>query len=231
MGTQSDDGKRPIEICPSILPANFSRLGEELQILEKAGADRIHWDVMDGNFVPNLTIGPDVVSSCRDSVELPFEAHLMVEDPDLLAPLYIKAGCELVMLHVESTKHLDRSLNGILELGVKAGVTLNPATPIENVEHVLHLVDQILIMSVNPGFGGQKYLASQETKIQRVWDWISEQGLDIDIEVDGGISTSTIAQATKAGANVFVAGSAVFSHPDGAESAIKELRETATAAQ
>ncbi|MBG01083.1 MAG: ribulose-phosphate 3-epimerase [Acidimicrobiaceae bacterium] len=231
MGTQSDNIKRPIEICPSILPANFSRLGEELQMLEMAGADRIHWDVMDGNFVPNLTIGPDVVSSCRETVKLPFEAHLMVEDPDLLAPLYIKAGCELIMLHVESTKHLDRSLNGILELGVKAGVTLNPATPIENVKHVLHLVDQILIMSVNPGFGGQKYLASQEAKIERVGKWISEQSLDVDIEVDGGISAATIAQATQAGANVFVAGSAVFSHPDGAEIAISELRETAAAAQ
>ncbi len=230
MGTTADTGKQQIEICPSILPADFSRLGDELQMLEKAGADRIHWDVMDGNFVPNLTIGPDVVSSCRESVEIPFEAHLMVEDPDLLAPLYIEAGCELIMLHVESTKHLDRSLNRIIELGVKAGVTLNPATPIETVKHVLHLVDQVLIMSVNPGFGGQKYLASQETKIRMVKSWILEQGLDIDIEVDGGISASTIAQATEAGASVFVAGSAVFSHPDGAESAITELRETAASA-
>ncbi len=231
MGIASDTSKRPIEICPSILPADFSKLGDELQMLEKAGADRIHWDVMDGNFVPNLTIGPDVVSSCRESVEIPFEAHLMVEDPDLLAPLYIRAGCELIMLHVESTKHLDRSLNEILELGGKAGVTLNPATPIENIKHVLHLVDQVLIMSVNPGFGGQKYLASQEAKIRKVGAWISEQSLDIDIEIDGGISASTIAQATDAGANVFVAGSAVFSHPEGVESAISELRETAASAQ
>ena len=216
-----------VEICPSILPADFSRLGEELKMLEESGADRIHWDVMDGNFVPNLTIGPDVVNSCRESVEIPFEAHLMVEDPDLLAPMYIEAGCDLIMLHVESTKHLDRSLNRILELGAKAGVTLNPATPVENIKHVLHLVDQVLIMSVNPGFGGQKYLPSQETKIEKVKSWILEQGSEIDIEVDGGISASTIAQATYAGANVFVAGSAIFSHPDGPKTAIAELRETA----
>ena len=220
-----------IEICPSILPADFSRLGEELKMLEEAGADRIHWDVMDGNFVPNLTIGPDVVASCRKSVDIPFEAHLMVEDPDLLAPMYIEAGCDLIMLHAESTRHLDRSLNRILELGAKAGVTINPATPVENVKHVLHLVDQVLIMSVNPGFGGQKYIPSQETKIERVRSWILEQDSEIDIEVDGGISASTIAQAAVAGANVFVAGSAIFSLPDGPQSAISELRETASVAQ
>jgi len=231
MKSLNDTSSRQVEICPSILPANFSRLGDDLKMLEDAGADRIHWDVMDGNFVPNLTIGPDIVSSCRESVEIPFEAHLMVEDPDLLAPLYIEAGCELIILHVESTKHLDRSLNRILEVGAKAGVTLNPATPIENVEHVLHLVDQVLIMSVNPGFGGQKYLSSQEQKIKKVKSWILEQGFDIDIEVDGGISSSTIAQATGAGANVFVAGSAVFSHPEGPKSAIAELRETAASAK
>ena len=220
-----------VEICPSILPADFSRLGEELKMLEEAGADRIHWDVMDGNFVPNLTIGPDVVASCRKSVDIPYEAHLMVEDPDLLAPMYIEAGCDLIMLHAESTRHLDRSLNRILELGAKAGVTINPATPVENVKHVLHLVDQVLIMSVNPGFGGQKYLPSQEIKIERVRSWILEQDFEIDIEVDGGISASTIAQAAVAGANVFVAGSAIFSHPDGPQSAISELRETASVAQ
>lgn len=200
-------------------------------MLEVAGADRIHWDIMDGNFVPNLTIGPDIVSSCREKVSIPFEAHLMVENPDLLAPLYIKAGCELIMVHVESTLHLDRSLNEIIKLGAKAGVTLNPATPIENVEHVLHLVDQVLIMSVNPGFGGQKYLASQEVKIQKVCSWIADRGLDIDIEIDGGISSTTISQATSAGANVFVAGSAIFKHPDGPTNAIAELRETAISAQ
>ena len=229
--TTGDSQRRTIEICPSILPADFSRLGEELQMLELAGADRIHWDVMDGNFVPNLTIGPDIVFSCREKVSIPFEAHLMVKDPDLLAPLYIKAGCDLIMIHVESTLHLDRSLNEIIKLGAKAGVTLNPATPIENVEHVLHLVDQVLIMSVNPGFGGQKYLESQEVKIQKVCSWITDRGLDVDVEIDGGISSTTISQATSAGANVFVAGSAIFKHPDGPTTAIAELRETAISAQ
>ena len=217
-----------IEICPSILPADFSRLGLELETLEEAGADRIHWDIMDGNFVPNLTIGPDTVASCRKNVEIPFEAHLMVEDPDLLSPMFIEAGCELIMVHVESVRHLDRTLNNILNSGAKAGVTLNPSTPIENIVNVLHLVDQVLIMSVNPGFGGQKYLSSQEEKIKLLRNIISEKDLSINIEIDGGISESTIGQATKAGANVFVAGSAVFNHPDGPAKAIQNLRKIAS---
>ena len=217
-----------IEICPSILPADFSRLGLELEALEEAGADRIHWDVMDGNFVPNLTIGPDTVASCRKNVEIPFEAHLMVEDPDLLSPMFIEAGCELIMVHVESVRHLDRTLNVILNSGAKAGVTLNPSTPIESIINVLHLVDQVLIMSVNPGFGGQKYLPSQEEKIKLLRKVISERDLSINIEIDGGINESTIAQATKAGANVFVAGSAVFNHPDGSAKAIQNLRKIAS---
>ena len=217
-----------IEICPSILPADFSCLGLELEALEEAGADRIHWDIMDGNFVPNLTIGPDTVASCRKNVEIPFEAHLMVEDPDLLSPMFIEAGCELIMVHVESVRHLDRTLNVILNSGAKAGVTLNPSTPIENIVNVLHLVDQVLIMSVNPGFGGQKYLSSQEEKIKLLRNIISEKDLSINIEIDGGISESTIGQATKAGANVFVAGSAVFNHPDGPAKAIQNLRKIAS---
>ena len=139
----------------------------------------------------------------------------MVEDPDLLSPMFIEAGCELIMVHVESVRHLDRTLNVILNSGAKAGVTLNPSTPIESIINVLHLVDQVLIMSVNPGFGGQKYLPSQEEKIKLLRKVISERDLSINIEIDGGINESTIAQATKAGANVFVAGSAVFNHPDG----------------
>ncbi|HJM28461.1 MAG: ribulose-phosphate 3-epimerase [Acidimicrobiales bacterium] len=216
-----------IEICPSILPADFSRLGEEVKMLEDSGADRIHWDVMDGNFVPNLTVGPDVVASCRKCVTIPFEAHLMVEDPDLLAPLYVEAGCDLIMVHVESVRHLDRTLNEILKLGAKAGVTLNPSTPLETIENVIHLVDQVLIMSVNPGFGGQKYLASQEPKITKLRNSIAEQGHAIDIEIDGGINEGTISQATSAGANIFVAGSAIFNHPEGPASAISALREIA----
>ena len=222
--------KLQIEICPSILPADFSRLGAELETLEEAGADRIHWDIMDGNFVPNLTVGPDTVASCRKSVSIPFEAHLMVEDPDLLSPMFIEAGCDLIMVHVESVRHLDRTLNVILSSGAKAGVTLNPSTPIESISNVLHLVDQVLIMSVNPGFGGQKYLPSQEIKITKLKNMIDEQGLSINIEIEGGINENTISQATHAGANVFVAGSAIFNHPDGPAKAIHNLRKIASSA-
>lgn len=219
-----------IQIAPSILPADFSRLGEEIQTLEKAGADRIHWDIMDGVFVPNLTVGPDVVRSCRQLVDLRFEAHLMVHDPDLLAPLYVDAGCDLIIVHVESTAHLDRTLSAVRELGARAAVTLNPATPLESIDNVLHLVDQVLIMTVNPGFGGQTYIAAQERKIRRLRSQILERGLRVDIEVDGGIAPPTIASATRAGANVFVAGSAVFRDPEGADHAITHLRSLAEAA-
>ncbi len=221
---------RNIEIAPSILPADFSRLGEEIQALEKAKADRIHWDVMDGVFVPNLTIGPDVVASCRQLVDLSFEAHLMVENPDLLAPMYIEAGCDLIIVHVESTTHLDRTLSAIRDLGAAAAVTMNPATPLESIDNVLHLVDQVLVMTVNPGFGGQAYISAQERKIRRLRAEINERGLSIDIEVDGGIAPPTIAAATDAGANVFVAGSAVFRDPEGPEHAIANLRALAEAA-
>ena len=221
---------RTVEIAPSILPADFSRLGEEIQTLEKAGADRIHWDVMDGVFVPNLTVGPDVVKSCRQMVDIRFEAHLMVEDPDLLAPLYIDAGCDLITIHVESTRHLDRTLNSIKDAGAGAAVTMNPSTPLESIDNVMHLVDMVLIMTVNPGFGGQAYIPAQERKVARLRADIIDRGLDVDIEVDGGIAPSTIEAATTAGANVFVAGSAVFRDPEGPENAITTLRSLAEAA-
>ena len=186
----TESSPRRVEIAPSILPADFSRLGEEIQTLEKAGADRIHWDVMDGVFVPNLTVGPDVVKSCRQQVDMRFEAHLMVEDPDLLAPLYIDAGCDLITVHVESVRHLDRTLNAIKDHGAGAAVTMNPSTPLESIDNVLHLVDQVLIMTVNPGFGGQAYIAAQERKISRLRADLVERGLNVDIEVDGGIAPS-----------------------------------------
>ena len=154
----------------------------------------------------------------------------MVEDPDLLAPMYIKAGCSLITVHVETTRHLDRSLASINDNGARAAVTLNPGTPIETVENVLHLVDMVLIMSVNPGFGGQKYIAAQETKVAKLRSWIVERDLDVDIEIDGGISPITIEQATRAGANVFVAGSAVFNDPEGPAHAIATLTQLAEAA-
>ncbi len=199
-------------------------------MLGDAGADRIHWDVMDGVFVPNLTLGPDVVAACRNRSDLVFEAHLMVDRPELLAPMFVDAGVELVTLHVESTPHLDRALHSVVDAGARCGVTMTPSTPAESVRHVLHLVDLVLVMTVNPGFGGQRYIAEQEPKIAEIRSMIDERGLDIDVEVDGGIGVGTIEAATAAGANVFVAGSAVFGDPDGPEAAIAKLRAGAVAA-
>ena len=167
---------RTIEIAPSVLPADFSRFGEECLALEKAGVDRIHFDVMDGRFVPNLTFGPDVIASVRPLVSVPFEAHLMVEEPDRLAHLYVEAGCERLIVHAEACRHLHRVLGAIADLGATPAVTINPATPISAVEHVLDLVDMVLIMTVNPGFGGQSYLASMEPKVAELARIIDNRG-------------------------------------------------------
>ena len=220
---------RPIQIAPSVLPADFARLGEEVAALEKAGVDRIQWDVMDGNFVPNLTFGPDVIAACRPHVDLPFEAHLMVERPDELAPRYIEAGCERLIVHAEACTHLHRTLSNIAELGARASVALNPATPVSAVAHVLDLVDMVLIMTVNPGFGGQRYIATMEPKIAELRALVLAQGADVDIEVDGGIGPDTVAGAARAGANVLVAGSSLYRDPDGLEHAVTELRDLAEA--
>jgi ribulose-phosphate 3-epimerase len=222
---------RPIEIAPSVLPADFSRLGDEVEALAAAGVDRIQWDVMDGRFVPNLTFGPDVIASTRNRVDIPFEAHLMVEEPDLLAPRYIEAGCSILIVHAEACRHLHRTLAGLRELGASPGVALNPATPLAAIEHVLDLVDIVLIMTVNPGFGGQQYIATMEPKIAALRALVSGAGLDVDIEVDGGIGPATIAGAARCGANVLVAGSALYRDPAGLEHAVTELRGLATAAQ
>ncbi len=220
----------PIRIVPSTLSTDFSRLGEDCAALEAAGADRIQWDVMDGVFVPNLTFGPDVISACRSYTSLPFEAHLMVAAPETLAARYVEAGCELLIVHAEACVHLHRTLQQIKALGVAAGVALNPSTPASAVAHVLDLSDMVLVMTVNPGFGGQKYIASMEPKIAEVRQLISRCGRAIDLEVDGGIGASTISGAAAAGANVFVAGSAVFSHPEGLAAAVAQLRQAAEAA-
>ena len=223
----------PLEIAPSVLPVDFSRLGEEVAALERAGVDRIQWDVMDGQFVPNLTFGPDVIRSCRSHTSLPFEAHLMVLTPDVMARDYVAAGCSRLIVHAEACAHLHRTLGAIADLGAAAAVALNPATPASAVEHVLDLVDLVLVMTVNPGFGGQRYLASMERKVRQVRDMVDARGLSdrVHVEVDGGIGPATIAGAVAAGANVLVAGSALFRDPEGLEHAVTDLRARAVSAR
>jgi ribulose-phosphate 3-epimerase len=223
---------RPIQIAPSVLPADFARLGEEVVALEKAGVDLVQWDVMDGQFVPNLTFGPDVIASTRELVSVPFEAHLMVLTPEVMAARYVDAGCRRLIVHAEACQHLHRTLGAIIELGASAGVALNPATPPSAIAHVLDLLDLVLVMTVNPGFGGQQYLPTMEPKIADVRRMLADAGRSdaVDIEVDGGITADTVTGAARAGANVLVAGSALFRHPDGVEQAVTELRALATQA-
>lgn len=213
-------------IVPSVLSAKFSRLGEECVELERAGADRLQWDVMDGHYVPNLTFGPDVIASCRDLVSCEFEAQLMCDRPEELLPRYAEAGCEWIIVHPETLRQPHRTYQRIHELGAKVGVGLSPATPVSVLDHVLDLVDMVLIMTVSPGFGGQDYLSSMEPKIRRVREMLDDAGRAIDIEVDGGVSPSTIGGAAAAGANVFVSGSSIAAADDRA-AAIKELRRLA----
>jgi len=223
----------PIQIAPSVLPADFSRLGDEVVALEEAGVDLIQWDVMDGQFVPNLTFGPDVIASVRDRVTVPFEAHLMVYTPDVMAARYVDAGCARLIVHAEACTHLHRTLAAIGDLGAAAGVALNPGTPASVVANVLDLVDVVLVMTVNPGFGGQQYLASMESKIVEVAAMIATAGRAelTSVEVDGGISAETVGGAAGAGASILVAGSALFGHPDGLAAAVSELRAIAADAQ
>ena len=220
----------PLQIAPSVLPADFSRLGEEVKALEDAGVDLIQWDVMDGQFVPNLTFGPDVIASVRPFTKKPFEAHLMVFTPDVMAARYVEAGCQRLIVHAEACTHLHRTLENIRALGATAAVALNPHTPASTVEHVLDLVDMILVMTVNPGFGGQSYIATMEPKIRQVRSMINERGLadSVHLEVDGGISPQTIAGAASAGANVLIAGSALYRDPKGLTHAVTQLRQIAT---
>ncbi len=224
---------RPIQIAPSVLPADFSKLGDEVAALEAAGVDLIQWDVMDGQFVPNLTFGPDVIASARKHTSVPFEAHLMVYTPDVMAAQYIEAGCSRLIVHAEACTHLHRTLGNINDLGANAAVALNPATPASAISHVLDLVDLVLVMTVNPGFGGQAYIATMEPKIAEIKAMIDAAGLGdtVDLEVDGGIGPATIAGAAAAGANVLIAGSALYKDPDGLEHAVSDLRARAEAAR
>jgi ribulose-phosphate 3-epimerase len=224
---------RPIQIVPSVLPADFARLGEQVAELEQAGVDAIQWDVMDGQFVPNLTFGPDVIKSVRSYCSVPFEAHLMVLTPDAMAEQYVAAGCSRLIVHAEACPHLHRTLANIASMGAGAAVALNPATPASAIEHVLDLVDLVLVMTVNPGFGGQAYIATMEPKIAEVHRMIDSRGLadTVDLEVDGGIGPATISGAVAAGANVLIAGSALFRDAEGLAHAVTELRTLANAAR
>jgi len=216
----------PIRIAPSILSADFAALGADVQKVDRAGADWIHVDVMDGHFVPNLTIGPEVIRAIRGTTALPFDVHLMIEKPELSIAQYAEAGADRIGVHVETCPHLHRTVQQIHALGKKACVVLNPATPASAVEPVLGDVDQVLVMSVNPGFGGQKFIPSVLSKVRQIRQWITERGCDVEIEIDGGVNRDTIAAAARAGVNAFVAGNAVFREPDYA-AAILELRKRA----
>lgn len=215
---------RQLLIAPSILSADFSRLGEEIGDVEKGGADWVHVDVMDGHFVPNMTIGPLVVEAIRPVTRLPLDVHLMIEDPDRYIPAFAKAGADYISVHAEACVHLHRTVHLIREQGAKAGVVLNPATPLAGIEYVLDDVDLVLLMTVNPGFGGQKFIPAVTAKIAELKRMLDVRGLQhVHIEVDGGINEETARTVTEAGANVLVAGNAVFGQADRA-AAIKRIR-------
>ena len=212
-----------IKIAPSILSADFSRLGDEIIKIEQAGADWIHIDIMDGHFVPNLTFGPPVVASIRKMSKLPFDVHLMVTNPQDLIEPFAAAGADIITVHAETAPHLHRLLQTIKAQGKKAGVSVNPSTPLTAVEEVLADVDMVLLMSVNPGFGGQQFIPSTIHKISRLKDMLATRKLSVDIQVDGGINTVTAPQAIAAGANILVAGSSVYGAADTSQ-AIKSIR-------
>jgi ribulose-phosphate 3-epimerase len=202
------------KIAPSILSADFTRLGEEIKAVEKAGADYIHIDVMDGHFVPNITVGPMIVAAARQATDLPLDVHLMIESPDMYIDDFVKAGSDLITVHVETVTHLHRLLGVIRDAGVKAGVALNPATPLSSIEYVLKNLDMVVLMTVNPGFAAQSFIPEVLPKIRELKEIIAQKGIEVDIEVDGGINVKNIGQAAQAGANVFVAGSAIFGSRD-----------------
>lgn len=221
-------GMQKIQIAPSILSADFSRLGDEIRAVDQAGAEVIHVDVMDGHFVPNITIGPLVVKAVRQVTARVVDVHLMIENADRYLELFAEAGADWITVHVEACPHLHRTVSRIRELGKKAGVVLNPATPLESLDFILEEVDLVMLMSVNPGFGGQSFIRSTLHKISRLKKRIDNLGLAVGIEIDGGISPATIGEVAEAGANIFVAGSAIYGRPN-YQAVIKEMRELAEA--
>ncbi|SFJ94354.1 ribulose-phosphate 3-epimerase [Halobacillus dabanensis] len=211
------------KIAPSILASDFSKLGEEIKDVERGGADYIHVDVMDGHFVPNITIGPLIVEHIRPVTDLPLDVHLMIENPDQYIEAFAKAGSDIITVHQETCPHLHRTIQLIKSHGVKAGVVINPATPAETIRPILQEVDLVLLMTVNPGFGGQSFIHSVIPKITQIAEWRKEDQLSFEIEVDGGVKASTARMCTEAGADVLVAGSAIFNQED-RKQAIEEIR-------
>lgn len=215
-----------LKIAPSILSADFAKLGDEIKNAADNGADLIHIDVMDGHFVPNITLGPGIVKAVRPVTDLLFDVHLMISNPDQFIKLFAEAGADIITVHAEACTHLNRTIQLIKSYGKKAGVALNPATPLSVLDYVLEDVDMVLLMTVNPGFGGQSYIEASTQKIAHLRNTIAKKALNTDIEVDGGMDATTIGIVTKAGANVIVAGSAVYNNPDIGE-AIALLRKNA----
>jgi ribulose-phosphate 3-epimerase len=218
-----------IEIAPSILAANFAQLGDEIRLVEEAGADAIHVDVMDGHFVPNISIGIPVVQSLRKATRLPLDVHLMIENPEEYIEEFIRAGADRVLVHEEATVHLDRALSMIREHGVQAGAVINPATPVAMLSDVLDKVDTVLVMSVNPGFGGQRFIPRAFEKIRQLNQWRARYNGDFRIAVDGGVELENIGELAQAGTNTFVAGTSIFHTPDPA-AATRQMRKLATEA-
>jgi ribulose-phosphate 3-epimerase len=216
---------RRIKIAPSILSADFSRLGEEIAEVTKAGADYIHVDVMDGHFVPNITIGAPVVASLRSRTDLPLDVHLMIERPEAHISQFAEAGADIITVHVEACTHLHRMIEAIKSLGVKAGVALNPATPLSSLDEVLPMLDLVLVMTVNPGFGGQAFIESTMTKIARLREILDVRQVRAELEVDGGINAKIAPKVVEAGAEVLVAGAAIFNSKQGASEALKEMKK------
>ena len=213
-----------IKISPSILSADFTRLADQVREAEEAGVDYIHVDVMDGHFVPNITIGPLVVKALRPITKLPLDVHLMIENPDFYIEDFSKAGADIITVHQEATPHLHRTIQQIHDLGIKAGVSINPSTSVRTLDEIICDVDLILVMSVNPGFGGQSYIHSCTNKIRKVREMLDDRGVSADLEVDGGVNVDTVNEVINAGANAFVAGSAIFNDKNSVAENVSALR-------
>ena len=214
-----------IKISPSILSADFTRLADQVREAEEAGVDYIHVDVMDGHFVPNITIGPLVVKALRPITKLPLDVHLMIENPEFYIEDFSKAGADIITVHQEATPHLHRTIQQIHDLGIKAGVSINPSTSVRTLDEIISDVDLILVMSVNPGFGGQSYIHSCTNKIRKVREMLDDRGVSADLEVDGGVNVDTVNEVISAGANAFVAGSAIFNDKNSVAENVSALRE------